>query len=39
VALQKRIDIPDTVSVPQGEPIRVFVARDLDFTGVMKAGR
>ena len=39
VALQKRIDIPDTVSVPQGEPIRVFVARDLDFTGVMKAAR
>jgi type IV secretion system protein VirB10 len=35
IALQKDIDIPDTISVPQGAPIRVFVARDLDFSGVM----
>jgi type IV secretion system protein VirB10 len=34
VALQKQIDIPVTIKVPQGEPIRVFVARDLDFSGV-----
>jgi type IV secretion system protein VirB10 len=37
VALQKQIDIPVTIKVPQGEPIRVFVARDLDFTGVEPA--
>ena len=35
IALQKQIDIPDTISVPQGAPIRVFVARDLDFSSVM----
>ena len=35
IALQKEIDIPDTITVPQGAPIRVFVARDLDFSGVM----
>jgi type IV secretion system protein VirB10 len=34
VALQKQIDIPVTIKVPQGEPIRVFVARDLDFSVV-----
>lgn len=34
VALQKQIDIPVTIKVPQGEPIRVFVARDLDFSAV-----
>jgi type IV secretion system protein VirB10 len=34
VALQKQIDIPVTIKVPQGEPIRVFVARDLDFSTV-----
>jgi type IV secretory pathway VirB10-like protein len=33
-ALQKEIDIPPTIKVPQGEPIRVFVARDLDFSAV-----
>ena len=37
VALQKQIDIPVTIKVPQGEPIRVFVARDLDFTSVESA--
>ena len=36
IALQKQIDIPDTISVPQGAPIRVFIARDLDFSNVMK---
>ena len=36
IALQKRIDIPDTITVPQGAPIRVFIARDLDFSGVMR---
>ena len=35
IALKKQIDIPDTISVPQGAPIRVFVARDLDFSSVM----
>jgi type IV secretion system protein VirB10 len=39
IALQKDIDIPDTISVPQGAPIRVFVARDLDFSGVMSRAR
>ena len=34
IALQKEIDIPDTIKVPQGAPLQVFVARDLDFTGV-----
>jgi len=34
LALQKQIDIPPTIKVPQGQPIRVFVARDLDFSGV-----
>ena len=37
VALQKQIDIPVTIKVPQGEPIRVFVARDLDFSTVEPA--
>ena len=36
IALQKRIDIPDTITVPQGAPIRVFIARDLDFSAVMR---
>lgn len=31
VALQKEIDIPPTIKVPQGAPIRIFVGRDLDF--------
>lgn len=37
IALQKEIDIPPTIKVPQGEPIRVFVARDLDFSTVSPA--
>jgi type IV secretory pathway VirB10-like protein len=32
--LQKQIDIPVTVKVPQGTPLQVFVARDLDFATV-----
>jgi len=36
IALQKQIDIPDTITVAQGTPIRVFVARDLDFSSVAK---
>lgn len=31
IALQKQIDIPPTIKVAQGTPIRVFVARDLVF--------
>jgi type IV secretion system protein VirB10 len=37
VALQKDIDIPTTITVPQGKDIRVFVARDLDFSDVYQA--
>lgn len=34
IALQKYIDVPTTITVPQGAPVRVFVARDLDFSAV-----
>ncbi len=37
LALQRDIDIPTTITVPQGTPIRVFVARDLDFSGALPA--
>ena len=37
VALQKDIDIPTTITVPPGQAIRVFVARDLDFSTVIQA--
>jgi type IV secretory pathway VirB10-like protein len=37
IALQKDIDIPTTISVPQGQAIRVFVSRDLDFSDVPQA--
>ena len=33
IALQKQIDIPTTIKVPQGTPLQVFVTRDLDFAG------
>lgn len=34
IALQKQMDIPDTIKVAQGAPVQVFVARDLDFSYV-----
>ncbi|MGH6964168.1 MAG: type IV secretion system protein VirB10 [Phenylobacterium sp.] len=37
VALQKQIDIPTTIRVPQGAPVQVSVTRDLDFSGVAAA--
>jgi len=37
IALQKQIDIPTTIKVPQGAPVQVSVARDLDFSGVAPA--
>jgi len=36
IALQKQIDIPVTIKVPQGTPLQVFITRDLDFAGVSK---
>ena len=39
VALQKDIDIPPTITVPQGQDIRVFVSRDLDFSDVLQPVR
>jgi type IV secretory pathway VirB10-like protein len=36
IALQKQIDIPVTIKVPQGTPLQVFVTRDLDFAGASK---
>jgi type IV secretion system protein VirB10 len=36
IALQKQIDIPVTIKVPQGTPLQVFVTRDLDFMGTGK---
>ena len=37
IALQKQIDIPTTIKVPQGSPVQVSVARDLDFSAVAPA--
>ncbi len=34
IALQKQIDIPVTIKVPQGTPLQVFVTRDLDFSNL-----
>ena len=34
IALQKQIDIPVTIKVPQGTPLEVFVTRDLDFSNL-----
>ncbi len=33
-ALSEEINIPPTIRVAQGTPIRIFVSRDLDFSGV-----
>ncbi|QGZ96826.1 TrbI/VirB10 family protein [Terricaulis silvestris] len=33
-ALSEEINIPPTISVAQGTPVRIFVARDLDFSNV-----
>jgi type IV secretion system protein VirB10 len=38
VAAQQNGSIPPTVRVRQGQPIRVFTARDLDFSRVGRAG-
>ena len=35
-ALQQQINIPDTIKVAQGAPVQVFVARDLDFSAVVR---
>jgi type IV secretion system protein VirB10 len=35
-ALQAQVNIPDTIKVPPGVPVQVFVARDLDFGGVVR---
>jgi type IV secretion system protein VirB10 len=37
IALQKQIDIPVTIKVPQGTPLQVFVTRDLDFSNLNPA--
>ncbi len=37
LALQNRVNILPTIKVRQGTPIRIFVARDLDFTGTETA--
>jgi type IV secretion system protein VirB10 len=39
IALQRQIDIAPTIRVPQGTPVRVFVARDLDFGTVRQTAR
>lgn len=36
-ALERDINIPPTVKVPQGTPIRIFIARDLNFAGFASA--
>ena len=39
IALQRQIDIAPTIRVAQGTPVRVFVARDLDFGPVRPVPR
>jgi len=34
IALQKQIDIAPIIRIPQGEPIRVFLIRDVDFSKI-----
>lgn len=36
IALQKQIEMPDTIRVRQGAPVQVSVARDLDFSSVVR---
>ncbi|MEO6339435.1 MAG: type IV secretion system protein VirB10 [Caulobacteraceae bacterium] len=36
IALQKDGGTPPTIRTPQGAPVSIFVARDLDFTGMVK---
>jgi len=38
VAAQRDTQIPPTIRVPQGQPIRIFTARDLDFGASKTAG-
>ncbi|HEY9236538.1 MAG TPA: type IV secretion system protein VirB10, partial [Phenylobacterium sp.] len=35
-ALEQQLNIPDTIKVDQGAPVQVFVARDLDFSAVVR---
>ncbi len=35
ITLQNQINIPVTITVPQGTPLQVFVARDLDFSSTL----
>ena len=37
LALQSSVNIPPTIKVRQGTPIRIFVAKDLDFSGTESA--
>lgn len=39
IALAKQIDIPVTIRVPQGQPVQVSLARDLDFSDVVASAR
>lgn len=39
VAAQRDTQIPPTIRVAQGQPIRIFTARDLDFTPPRKSGQ
>ncbi len=39
VAAQHDTQIPPTIRVPQGQPVRIFLSRDLDFTDSASAGQ
>ena len=34
IAIEQSINIPPTLNKHQGEPVSIFVARDLDFSGI-----